>query len=339
MGENFLGDKKLKKVLVTGGAGYIGSHAGRLLVERGYDVTTFDNLSTGHREFAQGEFIEGDLADREFLDKVFSQGQFDAVMHFAASIQVEESVKNPLKYFQNNVVNGLNLLETMVRHNVKNIVFSSTCVVCAEDSPMPVTEEAETKPTNPYGETKLAFENILKTFAVAYGIKSVVLRYFNVAGASLDQTLGLDVENPSHLIPSIFNVALGKKESLTVFGEDYNTHDGTAVRDFVHVLDLAQAHQLALEYLSRQDNSVSEVFNVGSGRGYSVMEVVNASCEITGRMVRMEVGPRRPGDREEIYADVKKIKQVLGFEPKYSNLKTILQTHWAFHKKRFGDSF
>ena len=289
---------KPKKVLVTGGAGYIGSHTARYLLQNGFEVVTLDNLSTGHKEFVSGKFFEGDLADRDLLERVFGEHQFDAVVHFAASIEVEESMKQPEKYYQNNVVNGLNLLSAMVNHGVKNIVFSSTCVVYDEKVLSPVAEAATINPTSTYGETKLVYERALKWFALSYGINSVSLRYFNAAGASLDATLGYAGEDPTHLIPNVLNVALGRKDLLTVFGNDYGTHDGTAVRDYIHVLDLAEAHKLSLDFMFESVTPVCEVFNVGTGKGYSVLEVINAVCERTGHMVKFEIGPRREGDRE-----------------------------------------
>lgn len=325
-----------KNILITGGAGYIGSHAARLLMQRGFNVTTLDNLSTGFVDLAQGRFVNGDLADQGLLDKIFAQGNFDAVMHFAASIEVGESVENPLKYYQNNTVNGLNLLQAMVKHKVNNIIFSSSCAVYAETAPVPISEAAPFGPISPYGETKVIFEHMLKWFGKAYGIKSVSLRYFNAAGASLDAELGLANPNSTLLIPNVLNVALGLKESLVVNGKDYNTYDGTAIRDYIHVQDLAEAHLLSLEFLESAPEADCEAFNVGTGHGYSVMEVINAVCEATGHMVRFECGPRRGGDREKVVADSSKIKKVLGFEPQYSDLKTIITTAWAWHQKRFG---
>ncbi|MCL5435652.1 MAG: UDP-glucose 4-epimerase GalE [Patescibacteria group bacterium] len=326
-----------RSILVTGGAGNIGSHTGKLLTERGYQVTTLDNLSSGNKEFSSGHFVEGDLADQQLLDDLFASKHFDAVVHFAASIEVEESVKDPGLYYRNNVVNGLNLLSAMVKHRVPHLVFSSTCVVYDEGAKSPIAETAPLAPTSPYGETKLVFENMLKWFGDAFGMSSISLRYFNAAGASFDATLGFTGANPTHLIPSALNVALGKKDGMTVFGNDYKTQDGTAVRDFIHVMDLAEAHILALEHLfSGKSREANEVFNLGTGRGYSVLEIINAVCERTGHMVNFEIGPRRPGDREAVVADARKAKSVLGFEAKYSDLKTIIDTAWTWHKKYFG---
>lgn len=325
-----------KRILVSGGAGYIGSHAARLLAGQGHEITTIDNLSTGRRDFAQGRFIEGDLADGEFLDRVFAEGKFDAVLHFAASIAVEESVHNPLLYYRNNVVNGLNLLEAMHRHGVTKLVFSSTSAVYADDAPIPVTEESKTGPASPYGESKLVFEKILSACAAPLDLDSVILRYFNAAGASFDQTLGPILSHATHLIPTALNVALGRQDVLPVFGNDYATQDGTAIRDYIHVLDLAEAHALALQYLFyKHGKPKAEIFNIGTESGYSVLEIINSVCEFTGRMVRFEFSPRRAGDREKIVANISKARRVLGFEPKYSDLRTIVETSWAWQKKYY----
>ncbi|MEK9181314.1 MAG: UDP-glucose 4-epimerase GalE [Patescibacteria group bacterium] len=338
--KEYMNQSPTATILITGGAGYIGSHAGKLLVERGFEVTTLDNLSKGRKEFAQGRFIEGDLADAQFLDGLFAQNKFDAVMHFAASIEVEESVKNPELYYANNVVAGLNLLNAMAKHGVSNLIFSSTCAVYAESAPVPLSENSAFGPISPYAKTKYIFEQILGDYAAAYGVKSVALRYFNAAGASFDQTLGFFNPHPSHLIPRVLDVAAGKNESLTVFGGDYKTHDGTAIRDYIHVSDLAEAHFLALNYLleNKSSSPLTEAFNVGSGRGYSVLEIINAVCEQTGHMVRFEMGPRRAGDREKLVSDNTKIAQVLGFKPAYSDLKNIIDTSWAWRKKWFGNN-
>ncbi|MBI4054290.1 MAG: UDP-glucose 4-epimerase GalE [Candidatus Doudnabacteria bacterium] len=325
------------KILVTGGAGYIGSHAARHLIAQGCSVVTLDNLSTGKKEFAQGKFIKGDLADRELLDEIFTAEKIDAVMHFAASIEVEESVHDPGKYYRNNVFAGLNLLEAMAKHGVKRIVFSSTCTVYDERAASPLAEDAPLNPTSPYAETKLVFEHMLFWYAQACALQSVTLRYFNAAGASMDGSLGYAGENPTHLIPNILNVALGKKEVLTVFGNDFQTHDGTTIRDFVHVEDLAAAHYLALDYLlsARDTKPIVEVFNVGTGQGHSVLEIINEACDRTGHMIRFEVGPRRAGDRERVVADPSKISKVLGFVPKYSDIATIIDSAWRWHKAYF----
>ena len=329
-----------KKVLVTGGAGYIGSHAARQLLESGYQVVSLDNLSTGHREFAQGEFVEGDLSDLVLLEELFSRHKFDAVMHFAAFIEVEESMKNPLLYFRNNVLNGIHLLEMCRAHNVKHFIFSSSCTVYGEEATVPISEEAPLVPVSAYGETKLIFEKMLRWHAAAHGLQAVSLRYFNAAGASLDSSLGLANEHSTLLLPNALHVAQGSRDVLTINGNDYPTQDGTAIRDYIHVLDLALAHQFALDYLVENDNGRNgkfEVFNVGTGKGYSVLEIINAVCEYTGHMVKFEYGPRRPGDRPVVIANPGKIQRVLGWQPQYSDLKTIITTAWAWHKKRFGN--
>ena len=326
-----------QKILVTGGAGYVGSHTARLLQQNGYEIVTIDNLSTGTQEFAQGKFVKGDLCDEELLDKIFTENNFEAVMHFAASIDLSESVGDPLAYWRNNVTTGITLLEVMARHGIYTLVFSSTCAVYADDAPVPMTESASIDPSSPYGDTKVAFEKILASSAFAHGINSVSLRYFNPAGASFDGLLGQANPETTHLIPNALNVALGKKEELIINGNDYNTQDGTAVRDYIHILDVAEAHVLALDFLAKQKKPIAEFFNIGTGRGYSVLEVIDQVCESTGKMIKFQYGPRRPGDREQVFADTTKARIVLGFTPKYSDLKTIIDTHWAFHKKRFGN--
>ena len=323
-------------ILVTGGAGYIGSHTARLLVGAGHNVVTLDNLSTGFEEFVQGKFVKGDLSDVDFLDKFFTEEKFDAVIHFAACLSVPESVANPEKYYTNNLVNSLNLLNAMKMHKVDKIIFSSTCAVYSDRASAPMNEETAIEPASPYGESKAIFEKVLGDYANAFGIKSVSLRYFNAAGSSFDGILGPANPESSSLIPNVLNVALGKKDYLEVYGKDYNTSDGTGVRDYVHVLDLANAHILALDYLNEKTGSVAEIFNIGTGKGYSVLEVINQACDTTGKMIKFEVRDRRAGDPAEVYADTSKAEKVLGFHAEHSDLKTILDTHWAFHKKRFG---
>ena len=326
-----------RRVLVTGGAGYVGSHTARLLTQRGYEVTTFDNLSTGFLEFAQGTLVEGDLLDQERLNATFQNGNFDAVLHFAGTIDVEESVRDPEKYYRNNLIGSLNLLDSMTQFSVKTLVFSSTCAIYAGDAVMPVNEQSRVAPSSPYGETKSAVESALRWYAPAYGMRTVALRYFNPAGASFDQHLGLGNPKSTLLIPRALNVALGRAESLTVNGNDYDTQDGTAVRDYIHVLDVAEAHLLALDFLAKAPEGTFDTFNIGTGRGYSVLEVINQVCESTGRMVRFDVGPRRLGDRPNVYADITRAKRLLGFEPRFSDMKIIIDTHWAFHKSRFNN--
>lgn len=321
--------KRIKKILVTGGAGYIGSHTARRLLDEGYDVVVFDNLSTGREEaVGEAELVVGDLADRKALDKVFKVNKFDAVIHFAASIEVEESVADPAKYFQNNVVNGLNLLDAMAQHGVNKIVFSSSAAVYGEPEKTPVTEDAACLPTNPYGETKLAFERILKWYG-AYGINSVSLRYFNAAGALAEAGLGYNKVKHSHLIPRVLDAALGKTTEIEVFGKDYKTPDGTCVRDYIHVLDLGSAHIAALRKLEK--DSGAHVYNVGTGKGYSVLEIIDEAVEVTGRMIPMKIMGRRPGDPAKVFADSRKLQKELGWKPEH-DLKSIIQSSWEWQK-------
>lgn len=322
----------LRKILVTGGAGYIGSVATRLLQRAGYEVVVFDNLSTGRREAVRDcKLIVGDLADRDQLDRVMSEERVDAVMHFAASIDAGESVRNPAKYFQNNVAYGLNLLDAMRKHRVDKLIFSSSAAVYGEPAHAAVSEQEVCQPTNPYGESKLMFENILKWQGQAYGLNSVSLRYFNAAGAWPEAGLGYQqAADESHLIPRVLDVALGRRPEISVYGQDYATPDGTCVRDYIHVLDLAAAHILALQKLAR-DRGVY-AYNVGSGRGYSVLEVIDQAVEVTGRMIAMKQVARRVGDPMHLVADSSLLKREFGWEPRY-DLRSILQTSWDWHKQ------
>lgn len=319
------------KILVTGGAGYIGSHTVRELQKQGYDVLVLDNLSSGKAKAVSCPLIVGDLSDTNLLDKIFTENNIEAVIHFAGSIIVEESVLYPDKYFQNNVINGLNLLNAMVKHGVKKIIFSSSAAVYGEPNHIPVDEEHPRKPTSPYGETKLMFEKILSWYNSSHDVSSVSLRYFNASGASLDATLGEDRPFVTHLISKALRVAARQDEALKIFGTDYPTPDGTAVRDYIHVVDLASAHTLALAKLKADAGCFA--YNVGTGRGLSVKEIVDAVMETTGKMVTIQNSPRRPGDPAVLVADVTKIKKELGFEAKYSDINTIISTAWAWHKK------
>ena len=325
----------VKKVLITGGAGYIGSHTVRILEEQGVEVVVYDNLSTGREKaIKNSRLIVGDLSDRKKLSEVFSKHKFDAVIHFVAFIETEESVINPAKYYENNVVNGLNLLEAMVAHKVYKIVFSSSAAVYGEPKKQPVSEEEICQPANPYGETKYCFENILKSYGAAYGVSSVSLRYFNAAGAWPEEGLGYAIRGGnSHLIPRVLNVAAGKEREIGVFGQDYDTADGTCIRDYIHVLDLAEAHILALTKLDEESGNF--VYNVGTGRGFSVLEVIDKAMEVTGKMIPMSVKERRAGDPSELVADSGLIQKELGWKPKYG-LQEILQSSWEWHKKLLG---
>lgn len=316
------------KILVTGGAGYIGSITVRELQKKGHEAVVFDNLVAGHKESVTCRVIEGDLTDQKTLDNL--DGTFDVVVHFAAYALAGESMENPYKYFYNNIVGGLNLLEFMRKKGMNKIIFSSTSAVYGFPEKLPVLEDAPKHPESVYGESKLQFEAILKWYDKIFRIKSICLRYFNAAGASLDGTLGEDHFPESHLIPVAIRSALENKEFF-LFGNDYDSSDGTCVRDYVHVEDLATAHIAALDYLVK--NNVSDAFNIGYGKGYSNEEVIKMVEKIGGRKLNIKIAPRRAGDPAVIYGDVRKAKEVLGFEAKYSDLETIVKTAWNWHTK------
>ncbi|MDP3998625.1 MAG: UDP-glucose 4-epimerase GalE [bacterium] len=318
------------KILVTGGAGYIGSHMVRLLIENGYGVVVFDNLKGGHRESLPKDchLVIGDLFDSALLEKTFSEEKIESVMHFAGVISMEESVRDPHKYFRTNVFGAVNLFEAMVKTGVKKLIFSSTAGVYGNPSRLPIPEDEPCSPTNPYGESKLMVEKILKWYDGAYGLKSVALRYFNAAGASLDGSTGEDHWPETHLIPLAIKAAQ-EGRNFYIFGDDYPTRDGTCVRDYIHVLDLCESHLLALEIL---ENGRSDVFNIGTGEGRTNREVVEAVKKITGIDFKVEIGLRRPGDAIELVASPEKIKRVLGWQPKYSDLETIVKTAWQWHR-------
>lgn len=318
-------------ILVLGGAGYIGSHAVDQLVNKGYEVVVVDNLLTGHEQaiHPKAVFYKGDVRDKEFLTTVFDKEGIDGVMHFAASSLVGESVEKPLMYFNNNVYGMQILLEVMQEHDVKHIVFSSTAATYGEPKESPITEQTPTNPKNPYGESKLAMEKMMKWCDGAYEMKYVALRYFNVAGAKRDASIGEDHTPESHLVPIILQVALGQRESLAIFGDDYATPDGTCIRDYVHVEDLIAAHILALEYLKAGNDS--NVFNLGSNNGYSVKEMLDAAREVTGKEIAAKVAPRRAGDPASLVASSEKAKTVLGWEPEYTDVKKIIETAWNWH--------
>lgn len=318
-------------VLVFGGAGYIGSHAVCKLHDRGYDIIVADNLSTGHKEAVRyGKFYQGDIRDKDFLDTVFGENKIDAVINFCAMSLVGESVEKPLKYYNNNVYGAICLVEKMVEYGVKKMVFSSTAAVYGEPEEIPIVEEDLTLPTNPYGETKLAIERLLKWSDGAHGLKFVALRYFNVAGADYEMGIGEAHQNETHLIPIVLQVALGKREQIQIFGDDYDTADGTCVRDYIDVRDLCDAHVLALDYLIREEKSGT--FNLGNGNGFSVLEVVEAAREITGHQIPAVQKPRRAGDPNCLVASSEKAKAVLGWSPQYPNLKDIIFSAWQWHK-------
>lgn len=323
-----------KNILVTGGAGYIGSHTVKILVGKGYNVVVLDNLSYGHKNAVdkRAKFVKADLSDKEKIKKALKENKINAVIHFAGFIQVGESVKKPDKYFRNNFVNGLNLLDAMKETGCKNIVFSSSAAVYGEPKKVPIKEDDETRPGNPYGFTKRMFEAILKCYDDAYGIKSVALRYFNAAGADFSGEIGEDHNPETHLIPNILDAALGKSREIKVFGSDYNTKDGTCVRDYVHVVDLAEAHVLAVESLF--NGKGSKVYNLGNGKGYSVNEIIETVRKVTGKEINILYAERRQGDAAALIADYGKIRKELGWEPKYG-IKKIIESAWKWHRRRF----
>jgi UDP-glucose 4-epimerase len=321
------------RVLVTGGAGYIGSHTVKLLGEKGYEVITYDNLSTGH-EWAvlYGKLIVGDLGDKELLRKVFREYRPDAVIHFAALIVVPESVREPLKYYRNNVVNTINLLEVMEEFGVDKFLFSSSAAVYGVPEKIPVEESAPLRPINPYGETKATVERILRDIkGSGKGLRYVSLRYFNVAGADPEGRIGFAYPNPTHLIIRAVKVAKGEYPRLEIFGTDYSTPDGTCIRDYIHVVDLARAHIDALEYLL--EGGESDVFNCGYGHGYSVKEVVETVKRVTKVNFEVVESPRREGDPPVLVADNRKIKKTLGWVPEYDDLEFIVKTAWEWELK------
>lgn len=319
-------------ILVLGGAGYIGSHAVDQLITNGYQVVVVDNLLTGHQQaiHPQATFYKGDIRDKTFLTQVFEKESIEAVIHFAASSLVGESVENPLKYFNNNVQGTQTLLEVMQEQGVKQIVFSSTAATYGEPKETPITELTPTQPTNPYGESKLMMEKMMKWCDNAYGIRFVALRYFNVAGAKKDASIGEDHHPETHLIPIILQVALGQRETLAIYGDDYPTPDGTCIRDYVQVEDLIKAHLLALDYL--KEGHPSDIFNLGSSQGYSVKEMLEAAREVTGKEIPAKIAPRRAGDPSVLVASSAKAKKILGWEPKYTDIKHIIQTAWNWHE-------
>ena len=318
-------------ILVLGGAGYIGSHAVDQLINKGYKVVVIDNLLTGHRAAVHKEatFYEGDIRDKAFVTSVFEKEAIEGVIHFAASSLVGESVEKPLKYFNNNVYGMQIVLEVMEAFDVKNIVFSSTAATYGEPEVSPIVEITPTNPKNPYGESKLMMEKMMKWCDNAYGMKYVALRYFNVAGAKRDATIGEDHTPETHLVPIILQVALGQREALSIFGDDYDTPDGTCIRDYVHVEDLIAAHILALEYL--EAGNESNVFNLGSNNGYSVKEMLDAAREVTGKKIPAIVAPRRAGDPSSLVASSSKASEVLGWKPEYTDVKKIIETAWNWH--------
>lgn len=322
-------------ILVCGGAGYIGSHMVRLLLERGHEVTVLDNLSTGYRDAVTGGRFEfGDLGDPQVIDRVLQSSTFDAVMHFAAFIRVEESVAQPGKYFQNNFANTLNLLDGMVRHGVRKFIFSSTAAVYGEPQYVPVDEKHPREPINPYGSSKKFVEDALFYYSSAHGLKSVPLRYFNAAGADPQARLGPRHNPLTHLIPLVLRAAAGVNPNIRVFGRDYPTSDGTAVRDYIHVCDLCEAHLAAIEYL--QKGGETQAFNLGVGRGFTVQQVVDAVKRVTGRDFEVVTEGRRPGDPAQLVSDPSLANRVLGWKARLGDLDTIVAHNWAWQLKQMA---
>ena len=323
-------------ILVTGGAGYIGSHTVLALKQAGYEVVILDNLVYGHRDLVEQvlrvELIEGDTSDRLLLDNLFQSRNFAAVMHFSAYAYVGESVTDPAKYYRNNVLGTLTLLESMLAASIKNFVFSSTCATYGVPNFIPITEDHPQNPINPYGATKLMVERILTDFDVAYNFKSVRFRYFNAAGANPQGLLGEDHDPETHLIPLVLQTALGKREAISIFGTDYPTPDGTCIRDYIHVNDLADAHVLGLEYLL--NGGESEVFNLGNGNGFSVREVIAAAEDVTGMVISVQECDRRIGDPPALIGTSEKARKILNWQPQYPGIKDIVSHAWQWHKTR-----
>ncbi len=320
-------------ILVLGGAGYIGSHTVYELIENGEDVAIIDNLQTGHIKAVhpKARFYKGDIRNREFLDSVFAKEKIDAVIHFAAYSLVGESMEKPLKYYENNLCGTKILLDSMVANGINKIVFSSTAATYGEPESLPILETDKTEPTNPYGETKLAMEKMFKWVGRAHNINFVSLRYFNACGAHVSGEIGEDHAVETHLIPLILQVPNNKREHIYIFGDDYNTKDGTCIRDYIHVTDLAQAHILAVKYLRNGGNS--DVFNLGNGIGFSVKEVIETARKVTGHPIPAQISPRRAGDPAKLIASSKKARKILGWKPEHAELEEIIATAWNWHKK------
>jgi len=323
------------KILVTGGAGYIGSHMVRMLTELGHAVVTFDDLSSGFRDAVMyGEFVQGSLHDKFALSALFGAHQFDAVVHFAGSIVVSESVREPAKYYQNNLVGALNLFDAMRTHGVNVLVFSSTAAIFGVPQYVPIDEAHLQAPINPYGMTKWVTEQILRDYDAAYGLRSIALRYFNAAGASPDAVLGERHDPETHLIPLALRAATGEIPELTVFGTDYDTPDGTCIRDYIHIVDLCDAHMLALQHLT--NGGESRAYNLGNGQGYSVKEVIQVAERISGKKIPVQYGPRRAGDPPRLVANARKIHKDWGWSPRFAALEQIIEHAWRWEVKKLG---
>jgi UDP-glucose 4-epimerase len=328
--------KNKEHILVVGGAGYIGSHTNKLLSQKDYKTVVFDNLIYGHKEFVKwGEFFLGDLANKEQIRQCFRRYPISAVMHFSAFAYVGESVADPAKYYRNNVANTLNLLDVMHEFEVKYFIFSSTCATYGIPERIPITEDHPQKPVNPYGKSKLMVEDILKDYDSAYGIKHINLRYFNAAGADPDGEIGEDHDPETHLIPLVLDAAAGKRPHITIFGDDYDTPDGTCIRDYIHVTDLAQAHVLALRALENKAGSIA--YNLGNGQGYSVREVIKMAEKVTGRSIPVKISDRRIGDPPTLIGNAAKIIDELGWIPEFSDMEAIVKTAWEWNQHKKSD--
>jgi len=322
-------------ILVTGGAGYIGAHVVKLLSRSGFETVVYDNLSRGHREMVSaGEFVRGELSDKNQLLEVMRDRKIDSVIHFAASSLVGESEEDPHRYYQNNIMNGINLLGAMLEAGVGKIVFSSSAAVYGDPVEVPIREDHPTRPTNVYGDTKLIIEGILGKYSAAYGMDSVSLRYFNAAGADPDAEIGEDHTPETHLIPIVLDCALGRRKEVTIFGTNYATPDGTCIRDYIHVNDLADAHIRALAHIDRNKGVFS--YNLGNGKGFSVRKVIESTERVTGTKIMVREGAKRKGDPAQLVASSEKIMKDLGWKPAFPELDTIIETAWKWHRKRFS---
>jgi UDP-glucose 4-epimerase len=322
----------MKTILVVGGAGYIGSHMVKMLIKSGYQVVTLDNLATGYRDAVSGgDFVFGDIADKLNLERLLSGYSIDGVMHFASFIQVGESVQHPSKYYQNNVAATLNLLDAMVAHHIPALIFSSSAAIFGEPAYTPIDEPHPKQPINPYGLSKWMIEQILGDYDQAYGLKSVCLRYFNAAGADPEGQLGERHEPETHLIPLVLQVASKRRQAITIFGQDYDTPDGTCIRDYIHINDLCQAHLLALEYLFQGGSSTA--YNLGNGSGFSVTEVIEVARQVTNQPITVIMGERRLGDPARLVADSQQIQTQLGWQPQYADLATIIAHAWQWETR------
>lgn len=321
------------KILIVGGAGYIGSHMVKYLAKAGHTPVVLDDLSAGYRDAVVSgvRLVEGNIGDAVLLHDLFARERFDAVMHFASWIQVGESVREPAKYYRNNVANTLTLLDAMVAHEVRHFIFSSTAAIFGEPEYTPIDEAHPKQPINPYGRTKLMVEQVLADYDAAYGLKATCLRYFNAAGADPENELGERHDPETHLIPLVLQAASGRRESIAVFGDDYDTRDGTCVRDYIHVWDLAEAHLLALERM--RETGQSAAYNLGNGEGYSIREVIDTARQVTGRGINVVTAERRPGDPAVLVADATRAREELGWQPRYADLATIVAHAWAWEQR------